>query len=91
MEYDQELAKKVIGAVASALRMDPSEITLDTFFVKDLNTESIDFLDIGFEIEKAVGKEILFREVVQQARARHGSSSLDFQIRDVMEFIRAAK
>jgi len=48
-----ELFKKVLEVLEEALGVDEDEITLETSLTRDLEAESIDFLDIVFRLEKA--------------------------------------
>ena len=47
-----ELFKKVQEVLEEALGADEDEITLETSLTRDLEAESIDFLDIVFRLEK---------------------------------------
>ncbi len=53
-----EIFKKVQGALVDALGVDEDEVTREATLVGDLGAESIDFLDIVFRLEKAFGIEI---------------------------------
>ena len=51
MTHD-EIFKKVQEVLEEALGVDEDEISMDTSLTKDLEAESIDFLDIVFRLEK---------------------------------------
>ncbi len=55
---DDEIFVKVRSALEDALGVDEEEVTTEATLVGDLGAESIDFLDIVFKLEKAVGIQI---------------------------------
>ena len=67
---DQEIISGVIGCVATALGLDEEEIQLDNVLSRDLEAESIDYLDITFQLEKkfgiTIGKDELFPQKIFQ-------------------------
>ncbi len=52
---EQEIISKVSGCVATALGLDNDEVELDHVLSTDLEAESIDYLDITFQLEKTFG------------------------------------
>ena len=52
---EQEIISKVSGCVATALGLDDDEVELDHILSTDLEAESIDYLDITFQLEKTFG------------------------------------
>ena len=65
MPTKEEIFIQIERAVRAVLNTEEGEITMETMFRADLDVESIDFLDIGFEIEKLTGVELDFSEVIQ--------------------------
>lgn len=65
-----EIFEKVQGVLVEALGVDEDEVTPDASLAADLGAESIDFLDIVFQLEQAFGFKIqqgeLFPENVTQ-------------------------
>ncbi len=65
-----DIFAKVKNVLVEALAVDEDEVTPQASLVKDLGAESIDFLDIVFQLEKAFGFKIakgeLFPENVTQ-------------------------
>ncbi|MCC7388937.1 MAG: acyl carrier protein [Phycisphaerales bacterium] len=65
-----EIFEKVQGVLVEALGVDDDEVTPDASLAADLGAESIDFLDIVFQLEQAFGFKIqqgeLFPENVTQ-------------------------
>ena len=65
MTDEKELFLQVEDAVRTVLNTEEGEIKMESMFRADLNTESIDFLDITFEIEKRTGVEMDFPSVLK--------------------------
>ncbi len=65
-----EIFAKIQGVLVEALGVDDDEVTLEASLAGDLGAESIDFLDIVFQLEQAFGFQIgqgeLFPENVTQ-------------------------
>jgi acyl carrier protein len=65
-----DIFEKVQGVLVEALGVDEDEVTPDASLAADLGAESIDFLDIVFQLEQAFGFKIqqgeLFPENVTQ-------------------------
>ena len=68
MASQEEIFEKVQGILMEALAVDDDEVTPDASLVEDLGAESIDFLDIIFQLEKAfditIPRDQLFPEEV---------------------------
>ncbi len=47
-----EIIKSVKAVLSGALKVDESQISLESSLIRDLGAESIDFLDIVFRLEK---------------------------------------
>jgi acyl carrier protein len=63
---DQEIFAKVRTCVATALGRDEEEVELDKILSRDLEAESIDYLDITFQLEKTFGFTIQKDELFPQ-------------------------
>jgi len=67
---EQEIIAKVKGCVATALGCDEEDVKLESILQRDLEAESIDYLDITFQLEKAFGitieKDELFPQKIFQ-------------------------
>jgi acyl carrier protein len=63
---DQEILKKVQSCVAAALGRDEEEVTPEKVLARDLEAESIDYLDITFQLEKTFGITIQRDELFPQ-------------------------
>ena len=53
-----EIIEKVRGVLVEALAVDEDEVTTEATIFGDLGAESIDMLDIGFQLEQAFGFKI---------------------------------
>lgn len=61
-----EIFAKVRTVLVDALSVEEDEVTPEASLTADLNAESIDFLDIGFRLEKAFGFKIADGELFPQ-------------------------
>lgn len=61
-----EIFAKVRTVLVDALSVEEEEVTPEASLTADLNAESIDFLDIGFRLEKAFGFKIADGELFPQ-------------------------
>ena len=61
---EQEILVKVQETLVEALGVDDDEVTLDATLTGDLGAESIDFLDIVFNLEKSFDIKIARGELV---------------------------
>ena len=70
---EQEIISKVRKCVATALGRDEDEVQLDSVLSTDLEAESIDYLDITFQLEREFGisiqKDELFPQKIFQDEA----------------------
>jgi acyl carrier protein len=55
---EEEVFSKVQGVLEEALGVDAEEVTREARLVEDLGAESIDFLDIQFQLEKAFNTKL---------------------------------
>jgi acyl carrier protein len=62
------VAQKVCELVAKSLARDPAEVKLANCLMEDLGAESLDFLDIVFELERAFNIQITRGEMERAAR-----------------------
>src|SRR5919204_5871730 len=81
-ERHDEILNTVRAAIAEVLGREESEVTPNASLMKDLNAESLDFLDLLFRLESAFGIKIP-RGGIQ--RATQGSlTDADFQQNGVL-------
>ncbi|MCA9079757.1 MAG: acyl carrier protein [Planctomycetaceae bacterium] len=73
MPSQEEIFEKVREVLVDALGVDDDEVTMSATLIGDLGAESIDFLDIVFQLDKAFGIQIpraeLFPENLANAEA----------------------
>ncbi len=91
MATEQELFAQVEEAVRTVLNTEEGEIKMDSMFRADLDTESIDFLDITYEIEKRTGIELDLQEVLKYLNDKKGEEVTDVSPRDLIDFIKDIK
>ena len=63
---EQEIISKVRKCVATALGRDEDEVQLESILSTDLEAESIDYLDITFQLEREFGISIQKDELFPQ-------------------------
>ena len=63
---EQEIISKVRKCVATALGRDEDEVQLESVLSRDLDAESIDYLDITFQLEREFGISIQKDELFPQ-------------------------
>ena len=63
-----DLAQKVCEVVARSLALDPTRVTAKSSLMEDLGAESLDFLDIVFELERTFDIQITRGELERAAR-----------------------
>ncbi|KUL32849.1 acyl carrier protein [Chlorobium limicola] len=90
MITEQDLFDKVEEAVRTVLNTAEGEITRTSMFKADLNTESIDYLDISFEIEQRTGLELDFTEAWQYIIEKKGADTTDISIQDLLDYVKHA-
>lgn len=87
MMSEKELFEKVEEAVRTVLNTDEGEIKKDSMFKADLDAESIDYLDISYEIEQRTGMELDFTEALQYITDRKGADITDVSVQDVLDYM----
>jgi acyl carrier protein len=86
---DQELYSEVEKVICNVFRLNGSAVRPDTTLVGDLGAESIDFLDLGCDLEKIVDAEVDFRKLFQEKRAQaEGNGVLDVTVQEVVDYLK---
>lgn len=85
---DEALVLEVGDAIRRVFRVNGITINLDTTLIGDLGAESIDFLDLGCELEKIVDAEIDFRTLFEKKRASGQSAALDLTVQELVNFLK---
>ncbi len=86
MANEEEVFEKVQDVLVEALGVDKEEINREARLVNDLGAESIDFLDITFQLEKAFSIKIEQKEFAQNAQAE-GDDTQDVTVGNVVQFV----
>lgn len=90
-ETEQELFVQVEEAVRTVLNTEEGEIKMESMFRADLGAESIDMLDISYEIEKRTGVELDFQETLNFMNEKKGEEVTDFSVCDLVDYIKQVK
>lgn len=86
---EQELLKEVQRVICSVFRVDEANVGPDTSLVSDLGAESIDFLDLGFDLEKIVNEELNFRQLFEEKKAQTPEAAPDLTVREIVDYLQA--
>ena len=86
MANEDEVFEKVKDVLVEALGVEKDEINREARLVNDLGAESIDFLDIIFQLEKAFSIKIEQKEFSQNAQSE-GSEDSDVTVEAVVRFV----
>jgi acyl carrier protein len=87
MTAQNELLELVIDSVSTALHCPKDNLGPGVRLVKDLGAESIDMLDISFELEQRLGREINFLEIIRYAQKRNSSGARDIRLADISGYL----
>ncbi len=87
MLSEKELFEKVEEAVRAVLNTEDGEIGKGSMFKADLDAESIDYLDISYEIEQRTGMELDFTEALQYITDRKGDDITDISVQDILDYM----
>jgi acyl carrier protein len=86
---EQDFVKPIAEAVEAAIGKKFDSITLETYLRDDLGLESIDLVDIGFELERIVGIEFDFRQMLlnSDSQAQTGKRIGDLQVAQIARYL----
>lgn len=70
VRVSSSILERVQAVVAEQLGVDPSEVTLDAEFVKDLNADSLDLVELIMQLEEEFGIEISDEEAANIVTVR---------------------
>lgn len=65
---EEELAEMAGREIAEALARPRPEVRADALLKRDLGAESIDFIDLTFRFEKALGRPLSEQEIFRSSR-----------------------
>jgi acyl carrier protein len=86
---EAELFEHVKTSIATALGTRPSELTPDTRLFEELGVDSVDLLDVSYEIERLTGCEL---ELAGLFRAQDGGTprpGRELTLRHLVELLQA--
>lgn len=87
MLTEKELFENVEDAVRTVLNTEKDQISRESMFKADLSAESIDYLDISYEIEQRTGIELDFTEALTYLNEKNGADVTDISVKDLVDFI----
>lgn len=70
------LEESVVAAVAKALDLDPAQVKLASSLQDDLGAESLDYLDIAFQLERRFNVQFPRADLLQRASDHFGEDAL---------------
>ncbi len=77
MNYtDEQVFEKVRTIIAGVLRISPGEVKLDSVLTEELGMESLDFVDIQFQLEKEFKIRFYAGSVVEKLAEIFGNDSI---------------
>jgi acyl carrier protein len=88
VKMNPELLAKIVGAIRKVKTVN-KEISDDSLLVADLNFESIDVVDLIFELEEATGCRISMVEFNQHMFANMQGTSRDVTVAQIKQFLEA--
>ena len=86
MANEDEVFEKIQDVLVESLGVDKEDVSREARLVNDLGVESIDFLDITFQLEKAFSIKIEQKEFAQSAQSE-GDESQDVTVENVVQFV----
>ncbi|MES1243418.1 MAG: acyl carrier protein [Acidobacteriota bacterium] len=72
----EEVEEKVVAAVEHALDLDPGQVKPESSLTEDLGAESLDFLDIAFNLEREFNVQLPRLDILQRATDHFGEDTL---------------
>ena len=84
---EDEVFDKVQDVLVEALGVDKDEVSPDAKLKADLGAESIDYLDIAFQLEKAFTIKVEQKEFSQNMQSEGGDEDEDVTVDKVVKFV----
>lgn len=85
---EQQFFTSVRDSLVAVLNVNESEVSAESNIISDLGAESIDLLDVSCELEKFVGYEVDFNDVMKFTKDRKKSEIKDLSVGDVIEYLK---
>jgi len=80
-------AEEAVYAALETVKDVPRSAPSTSSLTRDLGLESIDIVDLFFEIEQATGKVIELNQLLSQGQARTGRRFEDISVQDIIDFL----
>jgi acyl carrier protein len=87
MRNETELFAAVQESICTVLDIDTGEIKAESKIVADLGAESIDFLDISCELEKAIDFELDFKDIFNAQKAGGRATTNDITVAEIVKYL----
>ena len=85
---EQKLYQIVYDSLHAVTGVSHDRLNPQTKLISDLNIESIDAVDVLFEVEKKLGVSINLADVFQSKRRESGQSNqFDLEIQEIVQYI----
>lgn len=85
-----KMSKNYLNEVSAAIKIirpNSKEVKLDTKIVGDLGFESIDIIDLFFEIQSRTGVEIDLNEIAANIGNFEGRRFEDIKVSDIVDYL----
>jgi len=86
---DSDLLEHVKTSIATALGSDRGELTSDTRLFDELGVDSVDLLDVSYEIERLTGCELELAELFRSQDGGTPRPGKDLTIGQLVELLKA--
>lgn len=80
-------AEDAVYAALETVKDVPRSAPASSSLTRDLGLESIDIVDLFFEIEQATGKVIELNQLLSQGQTRQGRRFEDISVQDIIDFL----
>jgi acyl carrier protein len=87
MRTETELFSAVQDSICTVLDIDNGEVKAESKIVADLGAESIDFLDISCELEKAIDFELDFKDIFNAHKAGGRAGTNDITVAEIVQYL----
>lgn len=85
MLTDSQLLEHVKTSIVTALGTQADELTPDARLFQDLGVDSVDLLDISYELERLTGCELELAELFRRQDAQPGRDLTVAQLADILK------
>jgi acyl carrier protein len=86
-QQQEEPMETVVNAIVSSSSVDRGKIEPESWLVRDLGLESIDLLELNFELEQKTGVQVNFAEIIFEVQKKTNSLSRDLRVNDLVNHL----